>query len=259
MPEGVRADMSAWIPFPISAYEEIEGSVLDMAWLLDPPAGCHGFLTVQGDRFVFEDGTPARFWGGNFFGEANFPEPEEARKLAGIVARSGANVVRLHHLDVVAPWTDKIVKRSLFGGQAPVTTRRLDPVMLDKFDYLVKCLKDRGIYIFLSPVSSRFVRPGDGFPGDSAGFRDLAQGLKLEGMFDHLRDVLLKIGFIDPQNPEHWMLNIRRFLSRIPLRAREVRVIRGICRQMDWYAEQLKQAKRRESSPERRDRDAPPS
>ena len=184
MPEGGRADMSAWIPFPISAYEEIEGSVLDMAWLLDPPAGCHGFLTVQGDRFVFEDGTPARFWGGNFFGEANFPEPEEARKLAGIVARSGANVVRLHHLDVVAPWTDKIVKRSLFGGQAPETTRRLDPVMLDKFDYLIKCLKDRGIYIFLSPVSSRFVRPGDGFPGDSGGFRDLSQGLKLEGMFD---------------------------------------------------------------------------
>ena len=87
----------------------------------------------------------------------------------------------------------------------------------------------------------------------------LANKFELEGMFDHLRDVLLKIGFIDPQNPEHWMLNIRRFLSRIPLRAREVRVIRGICRQMDWYAEQLKQARRRESSPERRDRDAPPS
>jgi tRNA/rRNA methyltransferase len=86
----------------------------------------------------------------------------------------------------------------------------------------------------------------------------LANKFELEGMFDHLKDVLLKIGFIDPQNPEHWMLNIRRFLSRFPLRAKEVRVIRGICRQMDWYAEQLEQARRRESSPERRDRDAPP-
>lgn len=67
----------------------------------------------------------------------------------------------------------------------------------------------------------------------------LANKFELEGMYDHLRTVLERIGFLDPQNPEHWMTNIRRFLSRIPLRAREVRVIRGVCRQMDWYAGQL--------------------
>jgi hypothetical protein len=27
-------------------------------------------------------------------------------------------------------------------------------------------------------------------------------------MYDHLKNVLTKIGFINPQNPEHWMLNI---------------------------------------------------
>ena len=67
----------------------------------------------------------------------------------------------------------------------------------------------------------------------------LANKFELEGMYGHLKDVFLKIGFIDPQNPEHWMLNIRRFLSRLPLRAREVKVIRGVCRQIDWYTEQL--------------------
>ena len=67
----------------------------------------------------------------------------------------------------------------------------------------------------------------------------LANKFELEGMYEHLKDVFMKIGFINPQNPEHWMLNIRRFLSRIPLRAREVRVVRGICRQIDWYTEQL--------------------
>jgi tRNA/rRNA methyltransferase len=67
----------------------------------------------------------------------------------------------------------------------------------------------------------------------------LANKFELEGMYDHLKEVLMKIGFINPQNPEHWMLNIRRFLSRIPLRAREVRIIRGICRQIDWYEEQV--------------------
>ncbi|MFH1082721.1 MAG: RNA methyltransferase [Pseudomonadota bacterium] len=67
----------------------------------------------------------------------------------------------------------------------------------------------------------------------------LANSFELEGMYEHLKDVLLKIGFIDPQNPEHWILNVRRFLSRLPLRAREVRIIRGVCRQIDWYASQV--------------------
>ncbi|MBL7174150.1 MAG: RNA methyltransferase [Desulfobacteraceae bacterium] len=67
----------------------------------------------------------------------------------------------------------------------------------------------------------------------------LANSFELEGMYDHLKDVLLKIGFINPQNPEHWIGNIRRFLSRFPLRAREVRIIRGVCRQIDWYTSQV--------------------
>ncbi|MFH1124241.1 MAG: RNA methyltransferase [Pseudomonadota bacterium] len=71
----------------------------------------------------------------------------------------------------------------------------------------------------------------------------LANKFEVEGMYEHLKDVLMKIGFINPQNPEHWMLNIRRFLSRLPLRAREVLVIRGICRQIDWHAEQLEKMK----------------
>ncbi|MCF8063194.1 MAG: RNA methyltransferase [Deltaproteobacteria bacterium] len=76
----------------------------------------------------------------------------------------------------------------------------------------------------------------------------LADKFELEGMYDHLRDVLEKIGFLDPQNPEHWMLNIRRFLSRLPLRAREVRVIRGVCRQIDWYTGRLEELQDRDRS-----------
>lgn len=72
----------------------------------------------------------------------------------------------------------------------------------------------------------------------------LANRFELEGMYEHLGDVLKKIGFLNPQNPEHWMLRVRRFLSRLPLRAVEVRVIRGICRQMNWYSEQLEKLQR---------------
>jgi tRNA/rRNA methyltransferase len=78
-------------------------------------------------------------------------------------------------------------------------------------------------------------------------FPRLADKFELEGMYDHLKSALTKIGFIQPQNPEHWMLNIRRFLSRLPLRAREVRIIRGICRQIDWYTEHIE--KRHNSAP----------
>ena len=66
----------------------------------------------------------------------------------------------------------------------------------------------------------------------------LANKFELEGMYDHIRSVLKKIGFLNPQNPGHWMVYVRRFLSRIPLRAGEAQLIRGICRQMNWYTDQ---------------------
>jgi hypothetical protein len=183
-PAGIVLDTKGWIPFPLSSYEEMKGTALDMSWLLDAPAGKHGFLFVNGDQFVFEDGSEARFWGGNIFGEANFPEKEEAGRLADIIARSGANIIRMHHVDVVKPWTDKIVQRSFFGGQQPETTRKIDPEMQDKFFYMFYCLKQRGIYVFLSHISSRYIMPGDAFPGDEEAFEDVGQGFKVEGMYD---------------------------------------------------------------------------
>ncbi|MGD0274673.1 MAG: RNA methyltransferase [Syntrophales bacterium] len=66
----------------------------------------------------------------------------------------------------------------------------------------------------------------------------LASSKELEGMYDQLQDLLSKIGFLNPQNPEYWMLHIRRLLSRTTLQSREVKIIRGICRQIEWYASQ---------------------
>jgi len=57
---------------------------LDISFLFadEKPAGKHDFLKTQGDRFVFEDGTPVRFWGTNLNGGAAFPEKDYAPKLA---------------------------------------------------------------------------------------------------------------------------------------------------------------------------------
>jgi tRNA/rRNA methyltransferase len=62
----------------------------------------------------------------------------------------------------------------------------------------------------------------------------LATVAEIEGMYGQIKVLLQKIGFINPQNPEYWMLHIRRFFSRMRLTSREIKMIRGVCRQLDW-------------------------
>jgi len=63
----------------------------------------------------------------------------------------------------------------------------------------------------------------------------LANSRELESMYAMLQTTLVKINFISHQNPAHWMFNVRRLFARHGLRAREAQVIKGICRQIDWY------------------------
>jgi tRNA/rRNA methyltransferase len=63
----------------------------------------------------------------------------------------------------------------------------------------------------------------------------LASHHELEGMYDQLKDVLVRVGYINAENPDYWMGKLRHFFNRIQLKAREVNIIRGICRQVDWY------------------------
>jgi tRNA/rRNA methyltransferase len=63
----------------------------------------------------------------------------------------------------------------------------------------------------------------------------LASRHELDGMYNQLKDILVRISYINPENPDYWINNLRRFFSRLPLRAKEVSIIRGICRQIDWY------------------------
>lgn len=63
----------------------------------------------------------------------------------------------------------------------------------------------------------------------------LANRHELDGMYAQLKDVLVKISYIQPDNPDYFMNNLRQFGTRLKLRAKEVSIIRGICRQIDWY------------------------
>jgi tRNA/rRNA methyltransferase len=59
---------------------------------------------------------------------------------------------------------------------------------------------------------------------------------ELEQLYRHAREVLLRIGFLDPSSPDRILRVLRRLLGRAGPDAREVAILRGILRQMDWYA-----------------------
>ena len=55
-----------------------------------------------------------------------------------------------------------------------------------------------------------------------------------EGMLEHLRGLLERVGFLNPQNPDDVMRSLRRLFNRARLDDRDVRILRGICRQCHW-------------------------
>jgi len=59
----------------------------------------------------------------------------------------------------------------------------------------------------------------------------------IERLFDSMRRVLLKIGFLDPQNPDHLLLALRRVFGRAGLEERDARILTGLFRQIEWYAD----------------------
>lgn len=65
----------------------------------------------------------------------------------------------------------------------------------------------------------------------------MASRRELDDMLDQLKEILIKICYINPENPDYWMHHLRQFLTRIQARAREVSIIRGLIRQVAWYAE----------------------
>lgn len=55
-----------------------------------------------------------------------------------------------------------------------------------------------------------------------------------EALFAALRRTLLSIDFIKPDNPDYWMLPVRRFIERVGLKRQEFNLLMGVCRQIDW-------------------------
>jgi len=65
-----------------------------------------------------------------------------------------------------------------------------------------------------------------------------AEAENIERLFDIMRHALLKIGFLDSENPEHMLLAFRRIFGRAGLEEKDVRILTGMFRQIEWYANQ---------------------
>jgi hypothetical protein len=154
-----RSDTSDWFPYPVGP----SGVPIDLSFLNKDDsgqyvvAGSHGFLTVDGDRFVFADGTPATFWGVNLTAGAVLGPPERAAQLAERLARLGVNVVRLHHLD---SWANPIVDYNHPDG----TTQHFSAPAMKALDRTIYELKSRGIYVIPDPWVQRCFTAKDGVP-----------------------------------------------------------------------------------------------
>lgn len=122
----------------------------------EKPAGKHGFVKAAGDRLVFADGTPARFWGTNLVAysllgtKSHQAVKDQVKRLSEL----GFNLVRLQNID--SNW----VQPNIFGTKAP-DTQNLDGASLDKLDWWIKCLEDEGIYIWLDLDDGRSLTPED--------------------------------------------------------------------------------------------------
>jgi len=58
----------------------------------------------------------------------------------------------------------------------------------------------------------------------------------VDGLMGHLNESLMTIGFLDPQSPQRILRQLRRLFGRAGVTANEVKILRGICRQMEWAA-----------------------
>ena len=141
-------DLIDWETFPVDL------SFLNAA---EKPAGKHGFLEVDGENLVFENGKRVRFWGTNIsartlFKTSNANVSRQAKRLSAM----GFNLVRLHHHD--SAW----VNPNVFGQKPVIDTQALSQSALNKIDWWIKSLKDEGIYVWLDLHVGRKVTEHDG-------------------------------------------------------------------------------------------------
>ena len=129
--------------FPFIIREPAADSVVNVSFLNHKPAGKHGVLRVIDGNFVFEDGTPVRWFGLNVVDNRvfNMYAPETAKTVARKMAALGINIVRIHHM--TAGWQNA----APFFKDRAESTLEFNDRALELLDRFTAALKEEGIYV----------------------------------------------------------------------------------------------------------------
>lgn len=127
------------------------GSAMSMAEWADAPAGKHGRILRDEDKLVY-NGKPIKLWGLNVCYAGCAPEKQLAEDRAFFYADYGINAVRLHKYADGPGWA---------GIQSDQSFAEFDKEKLDRMDYFVSQLKEKGIYTKLSSTFGVKLGPAD--------------------------------------------------------------------------------------------------
>lgn len=194
LPAQTTADMVPFTMNPRAA--TLKRSPVDVSFLLDAPAGKHGFIVARNGHLFTSDGQRIRFWGVNITdwspGSRQIPAKKDAAFWAATLARFGVNIVRFQFLDLRAP-------RGLISA-SDADTRHMDPAQVDREDYFIAQLEKRGIYIDFNLLVGRPFSTADGVVDADK----LGQGAKGTSLFDKQLIALQKQyarALLDHRNP----------------------------------------------------------
>ena len=150
---GETKPASRYFPFFLPTYDSLS-SFTDMSFLNPEPAGSLGPVSIEEGHFVDGRGERVRLLGSNLTFAGAFPPKDLAGPMAARMQKFGFNVIRFHHLDMTsAPrgiWLED------FSG--------IDPEQVDRLDWLIFQLKERGIY---SNINLHVSRTYPGIPKDT--------------------------------------------------------------------------------------------
>lgn len=147
----------AWAPFVIPADLPADAQI---AFDGEPIAVDSPRVTVKEGHF-FVGSRRLRIWGVNLSYGANFPSHEDAERVARRLEAFGVNSVRFHHMDMEY----FRFPEAIWDADEPT---KLSEEALDRLDYFIDQLAQRGIYANLNLHVSRTHSRHLGLPDSSA-------------------------------------------------------------------------------------------
>ena len=135
-----------------------DAAPVDLTFLnaADRPAGRHGCVKVAGDRLVFEDGTPARFWGANLSGPRPVFHASRQYSGPGQADRPARLQPRQDRPARLGLGESQHLRHQLHGHPASRSELARRPGLW------IKCLEDQGVYVWLDMHWRRQLKPRDG-------------------------------------------------------------------------------------------------